>query len=243
MTYNGAFILIPQRLHNGMSLRFYTPDGAMRGSIVDTAVRDLFAAVSITSGALLLASDDGSMISFSRIDRSAGDPWNASRLTFATVQRTASISSFAAIAGGVALRFTNGHVVGFDSTGRQTLSIKLTQNSQSPAYSERLIAVEHRNRLYALDDEGLFRIDIAASTRAKLVDGVVPDFDVTRDGSHIVFTTASNDAWLADSNATPLHRALARCRDVRFSPDGTRLFAISIAEFYKDRPVLAAVPK
>ncbi|MBE0643380.1 MAG: hypothetical protein IH600_04820 [Bacteroidetes bacterium] len=135
-----------------------------------------------------------------------------------------------------AVRTSSGLVreVDFDGTELNSFSIKpLTADNP---WHARLIFYDTGGMryLYALDNEGLMRLDLATGMAAQLVKGQIVDLDVSDLRRSMVYETHTGDVWLSNQDGSPLSRIAPQNLMPRISPAGNGIALIERISSYRD---------
>ncbi|MDX9759608.1 MAG: hypothetical protein RBU27_10650 [Bacteroidota bacterium] len=140
-----------------------------------------------------------------------------------------------------ALRTASGTVreVGFSGNELNTFTVERIE-SDNP-WHERLVYYNAFTSrfLYAIDREGMMRMDLNTGGTTRLVKGRIIDFDVSSARESMFYETRTGDAWIATTEGLPLSLRLgesikASTLMARFSPAGNGIAMVARHDVYAD---------
>lgn len=135
-----------------------------------------------------------------------------------------------------ALRLSSGLVREVDFNGTELNSFSIGTLVSDNPWHERLVyySALGARYLYAVDGEGMMRMDLNAGTSDRLVRGTITDFDMSDQRLSMVYETRTGDIWLSTSEGTPLQRMAPQNLMPRFSPAANGVAMVTRIDHYRD---------
>ncbi len=119
-----------------------------------------------------------------------------------------------------AVRMNSGLVREIDYDGTELNSFTIGALAADNPWHQRLIyyTTNGLRYLYAIDADGLMRLDLSTGAANQLVKGEVVDFDVSDTRRSLIYETHTGDTWLSSQDGIPLSRIAPQNLMPRFSP-------------------------
>jgi dipeptidyl aminopeptidase/acylaminoacyl peptidase len=119
-----------------------------------------------------------------------------------------------------AVRGSSGLVREIDFDGTEINSFPIKPLTADNPWHQRLIYYTNGGAryIYAIDSEGLMRLDLATGAANQLVKGLIVDFDISESRRSLLYETHTGDTWLSSQDAIPLSRIAPQNLMPRFSP-------------------------
>ncbi|MBR9977287.1 MAG: hypothetical protein KFH87_04295 [Bacteroidetes bacterium] len=133
-----------------------------------------------------------------------------------------------------AVRQRSGAVREIDFSGVELNSYLIGEVPDDNPWREKLLfySTEGRRYLYAIDEEGMYRMDLDNGDFKQLVKGNIINFDVSSLRRSMLYETRTGDTWLSSPEGTPLSRLAPMHIMPRFSPAAN---GIALVERIDDR--------
>lgn len=157
--------------------------------------------------------------------------------TLETVQSTEAVLSLVLTSQrSYALRLSSGLVREVDFNGTELNSYSIGTLTSDNPWHERLVyySALGARYLYAVDGDGMMRLDLSTGAADTLVKGTITDFDMSDQRQSMVYETRTGDIWLSTSDGTPLQRMAPQNLMPRFSPAANGVAMVTRIDPYKD---------
>ncbi|MFZ1730841.1 MAG: hypothetical protein WAV84_12020 [Bacteroidota bacterium] len=135
-----------------------------------------------------------------------------------------------------AVRMNSGIVKEIDFNGTELNSFSIAELQTDNPWHARLVYYTARGGryLYAIDANGMMRMDLSSGTSNLLVGGTLIDFDVSDKRESMLYETTTGDIWLSNPDGNPLSRIAPQNLMPRFSPAANGIALVARVDTYVD---------
>ena len=168
------------------------------------------------------------------------DPTSWTALETTTLETVNSTDAVIALAltsqRSYALRLSSGQVREVDYNGTVLNTFTLGTLVADNPWHQRLVYYDALGErfLYAIDADGMMRLNLNTGSADRLVQGTITDFDRSDERQSMVYETRTGDVWLSTADGTPLQRMAPKNIMPRFSPAANGVAMVSRVNDYAD---------
>lgn len=135
-----------------------------------------------------------------------------------------------------AVRQRSGAVREMDFSDVELNSFSIGQVPDDNPWREKLLfySIEGQRYIYAIDHEGMSRLDLNSGNSQQLVKGNIINFDVSSLRRSMLYETRTGDTWLSTPEGRPLSRLAPMHIMPRFSPSANGIALVERIDVWQD---------